>query len=128
MKKIITLLAIIFLISGCTIADSISNKFTKKDSIHKLAETKNNNVTTTNQNTVEIKKIENPTTTNPNTTINKNDIQKPIILVDTDNDGLSDVDEIYKYKTDPNNPDTDGDGYLDGEEIVNGYDPLRNAE
>ena len=28
-----------------------------------------------------------------------------------------------KYKTNPNNPDTDGDGYLDGDEVKNGYDP-----
>jgi hypothetical protein len=28
------------------------------------------------------------------------------------------------YKTDPLNPDTDGDGYLDGEEINSGHNPL----
>ncbi len=28
------------------------------------------------------------------------------------------------YGTDPNKPDTDGDGYLDGEEVTNGYNPL----
>ena len=44
-------------------------------------------------------------------------------FVDTDGDGVSDDDEIYFYKTDPNNPDTDGDGYSDGVELLNGYDP-----
>jgi hypothetical protein len=29
------------------------------------------------------------------------------------------------YKTDPLNPDTDGDGYKDGAEVINGYDPLK---
>lgn len=45
---------------------------------------------------------------------------------DFDNDGLSDQDEKL-LGTDWRNPDTDGDGYLDGEEISSGYDPLRPA-
>ena len=41
---------------------------------------------------------------------------------DFDNDGLSnEMEEIYG--TDKNNPDTDGDGFKDGEEVKNGYDP-----
>lgn len=43
---------------------------------------------------------------------------------DSDNDGLTNDDEINIWHTDPNNSDTDGDGYLDGEEVKNGYDPL----
>ena len=43
--------------------------------------------------------------------------------LDTDQDGLSDADEST-YGTDPNNPDTDGDGYLDGPEVESGYNPL----
>ncbi len=43
-------------------------------------------------------------------------------LVDSDNDGLFDEQEA-EYGTDSNNPDTDGDGYLDGDEIINGYNP-----
>ncbi|MFH1482518.1 MAG: hypothetical protein ABIE46_03290, partial [Patescibacteria group bacterium] len=27
------------------------------------------------------------------------------------------------YKTDPKNPDTDGDGYKDGDEVKNGFNP-----
>lgn len=35
------------------------------------------------------------------------------------------MDELEsRYGTDPLNPDTDGDGYLDGDEIYHGYDPL----
>lgn len=44
-------------------------------------------------------------------------------VIDTDNDGLSDYEEVIVYKTDPLNADTDGDTYLDGEEIKNGYNP-----
>ena len=36
---------------------------------------------------------------------------------DTDGDGISDGDEIKTYKTNPLNPDTDGDGISDGDEI-----------
>ncbi len=48
--------------------------------------------------------------------------------IDTDNDGLSNYEEIYIYHTDPNNPDTDGDGYTDGDEVKNGYDPNKNGD
>ena len=41
---------------------------------------------------------------------------------DPDNDGLKNWEEKI-HKTDPRNPDTDGDGYLDGEEAASGYDP-----
>ena len=34
---------------------------------------------------------------------------------DTDGDGLTDYEEIHKYLTDPNNPDTDGDRTPDGD-------------
>lgn len=42
---------------------------------------------------------------------------------DTDEDGLSDYEELYIYNTSPYIEDTDSDGYLDKEEIENGYDP-----
>ena len=47
--------------------------------------------------------------------------------VDSDQDGVADVDEIALFKTDPNNPDTDGDGVLDGVEIMRGFNP-RNSQ
>lgn len=43
-------------------------------------------------------------------------------LQDTDTDGLFD-DREAEYGCDLNNPDTDGDGYLDGDEVKNGYNP-----
>ena len=50
--------------------------------------------------------------------------KKNLKMKDSDNDGLSDYDEINKYKTNPNNPDTDGDGIKDGDEIQLGLNPL----
>lgn len=46
-----------------------------------------------------------------------------INLSDTDADGLNDYLEIFQYKTNPTVTDSDGDGYLDGNEVDNGYDP-----
>jgi hypothetical protein len=48
----------------------------------------------------------------------------PTSTLDSDNDGLTDYQEINIYHTDPHNPDTDGDGYLDGAEVKAGYNPL----
>lgn len=45
-------------------------------------------------------------------------------LADSDKDGLTDYYEINVSKTDPLNPDSDGDGLLDGREIRAELDPL----
>ena len=42
---------------------------------------------------------------------------------DSDSDGLSDLEETLIYETDVRLPDTDGDGFLDGNEVFNGYHP-----
>ncbi|MHA1505070.1 MAG: hypothetical protein ACTSPT_07775, partial [Candidatus Heimdallarchaeota archaeon] len=47
---------------------------------------------------------------------------------DGDLDGLSNQDELNIYGTDPQNPDTDGDQFLDGEEIALGFDPFNPDE
>jgi LPXTG-site transpeptidase (sortase) family protein len=44
-------------------------------------------------------------------------------VVDTDQDGLSDIAEINFFGTNPAEPDTDQDGLSDGTEIVIGSDP-----
>ena len=44
------------------------------------------------------------------------------VSADPDRDGLT-GDEETQYGTDANNPDTDGDGYLDGTEVAFGYNP-----
>ncbi len=45
---------------------------------------------------------------------------------DTDGDGLSDGEEVLKYKTNPTKADTDGDGLSDGDEVLKYHtDPLK---
>lgn len=51
-------------------------------------------------------------------------INDPVPCGDIDQDGLCN-DEEPIYRTDPLNKDTDGDGFLDGEEIASGRDPIK---
>lgn len=46
---------------------------------------------------------------------------------DTDSDGLSDVEENLVYGTNPRLPDTDSDGFLDGNEVFHRYNPNGTA-
>jgi hypothetical protein len=43
--------------------------------------------------------------------------------VDTDGDGVSDVDEVTLFNTDPTLVDTDNDGFTAGAEIIRGFNP-----
>jgi len=45
---------------------------------------------------------------------------------DADNDGLSNYSELILYGTNPEVPDTDGDGINDGDEVTSGSNPLVN--
>ncbi len=49
-------------------------------------------------------------------------------LIDEDNDGLSNFEEICIYKTDCNNSDTDGDNRSDSHEVQNGFSPVNADE
>lgn len=49
--------------------------------------------------------------------------KKEKIIIDSDKDGLSDYEERNIYGTDPYNPDTDGDGMSDGDEVRNNRNP-----
>jgi len=42
---------------------------------------------------------------------------------DTDDDGLTDGEEVLTYFTNPNDPDSDDDGFSDGYEVQHGSDP-----
>ncbi|MFC1787854.1 hypothetical protein ACFLZY_01390 [Patescibacteria group bacterium] len=42
---------------------------------------------------------------------------------DADSDGLTDIEENQIYKTNPSLPDTDKDGFLDGNEVYHRYNP-----
>ncbi len=68
----------------------------------------------------------NASVTNGNANGNANTNANPALLdpnADPDKDSLTNAQEL-KYHTDPLNPDTDNDGYPDGEEVATGYDPL----
>jgi hypothetical protein len=47
---------------------------------------------------------------------------------DSDDDGLSDYDEVETYETDPADTDTDGDQCPDGWEVTYGLDPTKSAD
>jgi hypothetical protein len=47
--------------------------------------------------------------------------------VDTDSDGLTDTEETIVYGTDSALPDSDTDGFLDGNEVFHGYNPNGTA-
>lgn len=51
-----------------------------------------------------------------------------VMIADTDRDSLSDGDEVLIWKTNPLNPDSDDDTYLDGEEVRHGYNPLGSGK
>ncbi|MCI0479571.1 fibronectin type III domain-containing protein [Candidatus Uhrbacteria bacterium] len=46
--------------------------------------------------------------------------------LDTDSDGLTDLEEAL-FGTDPRNPDTEGDGFNDGNEVFHLYNPSKEA-
>lgn len=47
---------------------------------------------------------------------------------DSDNDGLTDNEEVALWNTDPLIEDTDKDGYSDGDEVDNGYNPAGSGK
>lgn len=48
------------------------------------------------------------------------------VVVDMDLDGLTDLGENMIFGTDPKNPDTDGDGFYDGVEVIKNTNPFDN--
>lgn len=66
-----------------------------------------------------------PVTTTPTPTITKPPVVTPVVPTrskDSDSDGLTDIEERM-YGTDYRNPDSDGDTFLDGNEVFHRYDP-----
>jgi hypothetical protein len=82
--------------------------------------------TNTNENQNQNANVLNANTNTP-TSINVNTNTAPNPKLDTDDDGLTDLEEV-DYGTDADDPDSDSDGYPDGEEVDNGYNPLGEGE
>lgn len=87
---------------------------------------------------VPVQPVPTPTTQEPEVVIPKQetetipDIQNPFVVEvtsgkDSDSDGLTDLEENLLYKTNPNLPDTDSDGFLDGNEVFHRYNPNGTA-
>lgn len=55
-------------------------------------------------------------------------VESPLAAVDPDGDGLPTSDEEGFFQTDPNDPDSDGDGVNDAQEVAAGTDPLDEGE
>lgn len=64
--------------------------------------------------------VKKPTTTNSNSSINTNTSIVPTL--DSDADSLTNQEEVI-YGTNASNPDTDGDGFHDGQEVLARYNP-----
>jgi plastocyanin len=50
-------------------------------------------------------------------------IERVLKVTDKDGDGIDDYEEVITYKTNPNDKDTDNDGFTDKAEIDRGYNP-----
>ncbi len=64
---------------------------------------------------------------NSNSGTNINATEQVTSSVDSDNDLLTDVEEEI-FSTNPDKPDSDSDGYLDGQELLAGYNPMGSGQ
>lgn len=62
-------------------------------------------------------------TTTATTTLPNTALVRPLISTDSDSDGLTDIEESL-IGSSASRPDSDGDGYMDGSEISNRYNPV----
>jgi len=110
--------------------------------INKNAAPSNDNVNEVNQNDNTNESVNENVNINENANINENvninanvnsntNINVPVPATDNlgyfsshdaDNDQLTDIEEDI-YQTEKRKPDTDADGFIDGQEIINGYNP-----
>lgn len=74
---------------------------------------------------VEPEKVETPAV--PATPVPVAETVVPLLGIDADKDGLTDLEERL-YSTNPQAEDTDSDSFLDGDEVKNLYDPLRGEQ
>lgn len=86
--------------------------------------------TSTGEATSELGVVESGVAAEPTTTVTTDQPVEAVVAedssttLDSDQDGLTDAEELNVYQTNPLKADTDGDGYLDGNEVKGGYNPL----
>ncbi|MFH1225890.1 MAG: hypothetical protein V1684_01215 [bacterium] len=135
--KIIGLIIIISVLGVALTAAAFYLNYTLQNSKTTLPAGKQANANQVSQKNAKVNQT-NQKTANQNTNVNQNEAvdanlnsnvkangEEPIVLSsgrDSDNDGLTDEEEIL-YATGINNDDIDGDGYSDGAEVVNLYNP-----
>ncbi|MFA5029694.1 MAG: hypothetical protein WC518_02990 [Patescibacteria group bacterium] len=92
-----------------------------------LNEAANENIETNLNGEINANVDNNINTNNKNNNTNETiSLNPPPVSSDSDRDGLTDLEE-NAIGTSPSLPDTDKDSYLDGSELVNGYDPLKSG-
>lgn len=117
LKTIIAIIIIILVLGILAVAFIFAAypKYFKKNT------NKSNIVNQTNQAVNIITNFTNQVATNTPTNININKVLPSNL--DNDHDGLTNLEE-EALTTDRQNPDTDGDGYSDSNEVENGYNPI----
>lgn len=65
--------------------------------------------------------------TNTGIFISNSDTGTDPLVSDSDEDGLSDGDEIFNHQSNPTLRDSDNDGYLDGFEVYTGFNPASDS-
>ena len=110
--------------NGVSFLKNNSNKVAVNDSANKNSNMLENENTNINEN-INDSILNRNYNTNTNTNANTNTSVIPVIPIssDKDYDTLTDIEEAI-YKTNPSISDTDKDGFLDGQELANLYDPL----
>ena len=136
-KLIILFSLIIFLLAGIIIIAVIFNFYLKKEQLPLANQPVNLNTPSFNTNNTNNTNFETNQNFNKNVNFNINGnanfnanlntnsaIPTPLPNeVDLDRDGLTTIEETF-FGTDPAVADTDSDGYLDGSELINGYNPV----
>lgn len=100
--------------------ESIDNNIDNSKKDEKIIPIENNDIT---EKPIEVENIVKDSDKDGLSDVEEEKLGLDINNVDSDNDGLFDREEVMVYLTNPLDSDTDKDGYLDGAEVRDGYNP-----